>query len=175
MASRCGRAIFFPDKDLIELRINPIIWSDENQVTGELINIYLKDKRLRSLYAKKNAMAISKADTALPDRYNQLTGQELTMYFSANKLQQVDVQKTAISLYYLFDNNEPNGVNKSSGDRILIDFQNGEVDRIKVMNGVQGQYFPEKMILHRESDYNLDGFKLYKNRPVRNGVFITSQ
>jgi len=37
-----------------------------------------------------------------------------------------------------------NGVNKSSGDRILIDFIGNEVDRIKVIRGVQGQYFPEK-------------------------------
>lgn len=97
------------------------------------------------------------------------------MYFHANKLEQVDVQKNATSLYYLFDNKEPNGANKSSGDHIFIDFIVGEVDRIKIVGGVQGQYFPEKMINKHEQDYNLDGFKLYENRPIRQGVNIISK
>jgi hypothetical protein len=66
-------------------------------------------------------------------------------------------------------------VNKSSGDRILIDFIGDEVDRIKVIRGVQGQYFPEKMIFNRESEYNLDGFRLYENRPKRQGVKIIGE
>ena len=97
------------------------------------------------------------------------------MYFRANKLDQVDVEKNATSFYYLFDNKEPNGANKSSGDRIFIDFNAGEVDRIKIVGGVQGQYFPEKMILKHEQDYNLDGFRWYENRPIRQGVQIINE
>jgi hypothetical protein len=97
------------------------------------------------------------------------------MYFRANKLEHVDVQKNATSLYFLFDMKEPNGANKSSGDHILIDFINEEVDRIKVIGGVQGQYFPEKMMFNHEQDYNLDGFKLYENRPKRQGLNIISK
>ena len=65
-------------------------------------------------------------------------------------------------------------MNKSSGDRILIDFISSEVDRIKVIRGVQGQYFPEKMIINREQEYNLDGFRIFGNRPKRQGVKIVS-
>jgi lipopolysaccharide export system protein LptA len=175
MSSRCGTAIYFVHKDIITLQTHPIIWSGENQITGDSIRVFMEDKKMRSLWVKNRAMAISRVDTALPDRFNQLTGRELTMYFRADKLEQVDVQRNATSLYYLFDNKEPNGVNKSSGDRIIIDFIGSEVDRIKVIGGAQGQYFPEKMIINRESEYNLDGFRLYKNRPKRQGITIVSE
>jgi lipopolysaccharide export system protein LptA len=175
MSSRCGTATYFVHKDIIALQTHPIIWSGENQITGDSIRVLMEDKKLRTLWVKDRAMAISRVDTALPNRFNQLTGRELTMYFRADKLEQMDVQKNATSLYYLFDNNEPNGVNKSSGDRILIDFIGSAVDRIKVIGGVQGQYFPEKMIFHREPEYNLDGFRLFENRPKRQGIKIISE
>ena len=97
------------------------------------------------------------------------------MYFYNNKVQQVDVQRNATSLYYLSDNEQPNGVNKSSGDRIIIEFQKGKVDRIKIIGGVQGQYFPEKMIFAREQDYNLDGFRWFEVRPKRKSLQIVRE
>jgi lipopolysaccharide export system protein LptA len=172
MAARCGEATFYAKKDVIDMQDKPVIWSEENQVTADSIRIRMKDQKLQSLWAKHRSMVVSQADTAFPNRYNQLTGRELTMYFHVNKLKQVDVQKNASSLYYLYDNNAPNGMNKSSGDRIIIDFIDGQVDQIKVIGGIQGQYFPEKMILNREPEYNLDGFKLYTNRPKRFGSNI---
>ena len=175
MSARCGKATFFVKNDFIALQTHPIIWSDDNQITGDSIRIRMENKKLRSMWVKNRAMAISRVDTALPNRFNQLTGRELTMYFNENKLEQVDVQKSATSLYYLFDNKEPNGANKSSGDRIFIDFVTGDVDRIKIVGGVQGQYFPEKMISKHEQDYNLDGFRWYDNRPIRQGVHIISE
>jgi lipopolysaccharide export system protein LptA len=174
MSASCNKATYFVANDIIAMQSHPIIWSGGNQITGDSIRVQMEDNKLKSLWVKLRAMAISRVDTALPNRFNQLTGRELTMYFRANKLEQVDVRKNATSLYYLFDNQEPNGVNKSSGDRIFIDFINDEVDRIKIVGGVQGQYFPEKMILKREQDYNLDGFRWYENRPIRQGEHIIS-
>jgi lipopolysaccharide export system protein LptA len=175
LSSRCGTATYYMHMDKIILQTHPIIWSGGNQITGDSIRVIMENKKLRSLWVKNRAMAVSRVDTTLTDRFNQLTGRELTMYFRADKLEQVYVQKNATSLYYLFDNNEPNGVNKSSGDRIIIDFITGKVDRIKVIGGVQGQYFPEKMILNHEMDYNLDGFRIFENRPIRQGIKIFSE
>jgi hypothetical protein len=51
----------------------------------------------------------------------------------------------------------------------------GKVDKIKIVGGVQGQYFPEKMLAHRESQYNLDGFKWYTIRPRRVNLNIVEK
>jgi lipopolysaccharide export system protein LptA len=175
LSARCGRATYYAQRDLIILQEQPVVWQSQNQVTGDSIVIRLQDRRLSSVYVKGKAMAISRADSLRRNRFDQLTGKELTMYFSQNKLAHVDVVRNATSLYYLYEGAQPNGVNKSSGDRILIEFQDGTVDRIKIIGGVQGQYFPEKMIARRERDYNLDGFRWFDVRPRRRQLSIVNE
>jgi lipopolysaccharide export system protein LptA len=175
LSSRCGTATYYVKEDFIDLETHPIIWSGDSQITGDSIRIFMRDNKLYSLRVRHRAMAVSRVDSTLPNRFNQLTGRELTMYFRDNKLDQVDVRKNATSWYCLFDMNKPNGANKSSGDHIIIYFADEQVDQIKVIGGVEGEYFPEKMIYNREQNYNLDGFKLYENKPIRKGVYIISK
>ena len=175
MASRCGKATFLVKKDSILLFQQPVIWSSDNQITGDSIFIRMQNKKLKRLYVHGHAMAISPADSLRPARFNQLTGRRLIMYFFANKIQKVDVLQNATSFYYIYDKKDPNGANKSSGDKINIYFEKGEIDRIKVIRDVEGQYFPEKMLNKRESEYNLDGFRLLENKPKRTGIIIVSQ
>jgi hypothetical protein len=75
-------------------------------------------------------------------------------------------------LYYLYENHIPNGANKTSGDKIFIEFENGTVNTIHVIGSVEGQYFPEKMLEGREAMYNLDGFRWYPERPHRRECII---
>lgn len=175
LSARCGVATYFIRKDMIVLQQQPVVWQSVNQVTGDSIVVRLTNKRLSSVYVKGRAMVVLKADSVHRNRFDQLTGRVLTMYFAANKLAQVDVERNATSLYYLFETSRPNGANKSSGDRILIEFLDGKVDRIKVVGGVQGQYFPEKMIAEREQNYNLDGFRWFDVRPRRRLLQIINE
>lgn len=175
MSARCGVATYYANMDMIVLQRQPVVWETQNQVTGDSIVVRLKNKRLHSVFVQGRAMAVSRADSVRKSRFDQLTGKALTMYFQEQKLAQVDVERNATSLYYLYENEYPNGVNKSSGDRILIDFEDGKVDRIKIIGGVQGQYFPEKMIIDREIEYNLDGFRWYDMRPRRKQLQIVNE
>jgi len=175
LSARSGRTTFFVRKDLIILQHHPIVWQALNQITGDSIDVGLQNKKLRSVHVLGHAVAISRSDSLYHNRYDQLTGREMTMYFANDRLDSVFVNNNATSLYYLYDNEKPDGANKSSGDRIYINFMDGKIDRIKIVGGVQGQYFPEKMLANHESQYNLDGFKWYTIRPRRNQLMILDQ
>jgi lipopolysaccharide export system protein LptA len=175
LSAKAGRATFFTKKDLIILQQHPIVWQASSQITGDSIVVGLKNRRLSTVFVKGHAVAISRSDSAYHNRYDQLTGREMTMYFSNDELEHVFVNNNATSFYYLFDNNKPNGANKASGDNITMTFLQGKIERIKIVGGVQGQYFPEKMLAKRESEYNLDGFKLYTVRPRRYKLTIVDE
>ncbi len=169
-AAAGGSSIFYTSLDSIELRKKPIVWyipgkHDENQVTGDSIFMKLKKRKLETVYVMGSAFAISRSDSAYAGRFNQLTGQEIVMNFAESKVRRIDVDKTATSLYYLFDGTTPNGMNKTSGDHITFFFREGKIDKLKVVGGVEGQYYPEKMIYHRETEYNLPGFNWQEQRP----------
>ncbi len=172
MAAECGLATMWPKADSIALREHPVVWSAENQITGDSMTVHLKNRRIRSLTVMGHAMAISRADSVRRRRFDQLSGRAMTLWFGGNRLERVDVERNATSLYYLSDQNGPNGMNKASGDRIIILFANGDVDQLKILGGVQGQYFPESMIAGKEQDYNLDGFLWRDRRPMRRGLQV---
>ena len=172
LSARCGQATYFPKRDRIVLNDQPIVWHLENQITGDSIVITTMERKLRSVYVKGRAMAVSLADSVHRQRFDQLTAQEITIFFADGKIAGINAEKTATSLYYLFDEGAPNGVNRSSGDRIIMEFEDGKIDRIRILGGVEGRYYPEAMIARSEHEYNLDGFKWIVDRPRRHQLTI---
>jgi lipopolysaccharide export system protein LptA len=175
LAARCGLVYYYTKEERIELYQKPIVWYDENQVTGDTVFLTLEKNRLKTASVLTRAFVLSQSDSLFPMRYNQLTGRTITLTFNNNKLQQTYVERNAVSLYFLYDDREPNGANKTSGDFILMKFNNGKPNTIHVSQGIEGSYYPENVIKRDESQYNLDGFRLYGDRPTYGTVFLKRQ
>lgn len=172
LAAESGVCIYYTDLDSIVLQRSPFIWyasdkHDDNQVSGDTIYIKLKKRRLETVYVREKAVAISRADSLYPKRFNQLTGQEIVLHFNDDKIQQIDVNTTATSLYYLFDKSKGNGLNKSTGDQIRMTFMDGKIDKINAISNVEGQYYPEKMVKGKENDHNLPEFNWREKKPKK--------
>ncbi len=170
VTSQAGSTMFYTKLDSIELRGTPFVWqTQENGITtqssGDSMFIKMDKKRLRVLYLHGHAISISQADLALPKRYHQISGQDMMMFFNENKLNNIEVDRTATILYYLFDGTTPDGMNNTTGDHISILFLNGKIDQLKVTGGVEGKYVPERLLNGHEEDYNLTGFN-WKEKPL---------
>ena len=172
LLAEAGLCTMFTKLDSIVLRKLPFIWysqaeSGENQVSGDSIFIRLNKKKLETAYIRGRACGISRADSVERSRFNQMTGQEMIMHFANNKVERIDVDRTSTSLYYLYDERKANGINRISGDHITITFTEGKINRLKTAGGVVGEYFPERLVKGRESEYNLDGFNWKEKRPSK--------
>jgi lipopolysaccharide export system protein LptA len=173
LAATSGLAFFYTNLDSIILRIDPVVWYEDDQVSGDSIFIKLKERRPQTVYVRGSAFAISISDTLHPSRFNQMTGETITMRFAENKIQRIEVDQTATSLYYLYETVEdstgkrlePNGVNKTTGDHVIVEFVDGKSNKIRVIGGVEGQYFPENLADGREAEYSLGGFNWREDRP----------
>ncbi len=171
LAARSGRVKFFRREERIELFERPIVWYEENQVTGDTIYLLLKENRLTEATVRNRAFVISQSDSLFPERYNQLTGRWIHMMFHENKLRETTVDRNAISLYFLYEDSVGNGVNKTSGDRIFMAFDEGRPRTIRVFSGIEGTYFPENMLRRDPSQFNLEGFQLRSDRPTMSSIF----
>ncbi len=174
VAVRSAKAHYFNRRDLIVLQGQPTVWHEQNQITGDSIVITMLNRRLRTVFVSGRAMAVSRADSINMTRFDQLTGRSMTFHFENDKINRIEVEQTATSLYYLFDDTKPNGASRSSGDRININFTDGKIDRIKIIGGVEGRYFPEEMLRGREPSYNLDGFTWRTDRPRRKHLEVVN-
>ena len=165
IAGTARYACFYTAGDSILLRSAPVIWYRDTQVSGDSVNVYLKKRKLDRLLVMGSAFAVSRSDSLHPERYDQIAGDRLTMLFGAAGLSRTDVEGRALSLYHLYDDTLANGLNRTSGDRIVMLFAGGKAETITVYGGVEGDYFPENMVRGKETDYALPGFAWRPNRP----------
>ena len=165
LAGRAGSVLFHTAGDSLELRHSPILWYQETQVTGDSINVYLKKRILDRILVMGTAFAVSRSDSSHPERFDQLAGETLTMQFRDRVLRQIDVDVHAFSVYHLYEDSLANGLNKASGDRIIMFFADGRAKSIRVAGGVEGQYYPEPMVHRREREYQLPGLLWRVDRP----------
>ena len=177
LAATARYACFFTVGDSILLRGAPVIWYRDTQVAGDSIDVHLKKRKLQRLHVMGDAFAVSRSDSLHPERYDQIAGDRLQMLFGTQGLSRTDVEGRAVSLYHLYDDSLANGLNRTSGDRIVMLFAGGKAETITVYGGVEGEYFPENMVRGRETEYALPGFIWRVNTPrlVRGGASVTAR
>ncbi len=165
LSAVCGKATFFVQGDSIALRISPMVWYLQSQISGDSINVYLKKRKLDKVVVVGDAFAMSRGDFRYPGRFDQMTGETLSMYFLNQQLDHIDVDIRATSIYHLYEDSAANGFNKTSGDRLRMKFEAGKISSITVMGGVQGQFVPENLLKGKENEFTLAGFRWVEERP----------
>jgi len=165
LAAIAGLAQFAPRGDSLILRSAPVVWYGETQISGDSINVYMKSRILDRVVVLGHAFGASRIDSLGFVRFDQLTGETMQMSFADKRLQRVDVETRAISLYHLFEDSAANGLNKTSGDKVIMSFAKGKLVSITVSGGVEGQYIPENILRGREETYQLAGFVWREDRP----------
>jgi|WetSurMetagenome_2_1015567.scaffolds.fasta_scaffold00834_9 lipopolysaccharide export system protein LptA len=165
LAGRAGSVLFHTAGDSLELRRSPVLWYQETQLTGDSINVYLRKRTLDRILVMGTAFAASQSDSSHPERFDQLAGETLALLFRERILHQIDVDVHAYSVYHLYEDSLANGLNKASGDRIVMFFADGRAKSIRVSGGVEGQYYPEPMVHMREREYQLPGLRWRDDRP----------
>ena len=134
-------SLFYSGKDSIfQLFTDPILWANENQITGDTIYLYTKNKKAERLYVFENGLAINKSG---PNMYNQVKGNRLNGFFKDGDIDYMRARGNAESVYYVKDEDSALvGINKASGDIIDMRFKNKELNRVVVISEPKGTIYP---------------------------------
>jgi len=138
-----GDSLFFSGQDSVfRLFNNPILWAQENQISGDTIYLFLKNKKPERLYVFENALSISKVDSS--NYFNQVRGNSINALFdSTGQVYFLTAKGSAENIYYAQDDqNRFVGVNKNSADLIEISFLEGKPKRVKFINNLEGGLLP---------------------------------
>jgi len=150
-------SLFYSLEDsTIRLHHQPILWVNQNQITGDTIYMLLNNKKAEQLRILNNAMAISPVDST--DYYNQLKGNSMVVDFIDGKLHQMQTKGSAENIYFATDYDEKFiGVNHSNAQIISIDFENDEPVKIVFINQLTGKMTP--LFEVPTSELKLNNFK----------------
>lgn len=130
-----------------DLKRTPVIWSGNNQITGDTIHLISnpKTEKLDSLRVFYDSFLIQQDSI---EGYNQVKGKELTGLFINNELYQVDIIKNTETIYYSRnEETELIGINKTLSSSIKILFENKEIKDIYYYKQVDGTLTPPEEFL----------------------------
>ena len=151
--AKCDSLTLSFQDTIIRLYHEPVIWSEENQLTADSMALFIKNSQADKLELYRKTFVTSQIDTL---RYNQIKGSFLTAYFRDNEIYKIDVNGNGESIYYLLDGEELIGLNKSKSGTIQVWVENGKVTDILEDQSPQGVIDPPDPISQNEP--RLDGF-----------------
>ncbi|MFN3345586.1 MAG: OstA-like protein [Chloroherpetonaceae bacterium] len=152
LRSRSNKARYLLQKKVIMLYENPIVWYENNQLTGDSIVVELcedgRRNRIDKMFIYRRAFLASKDSLDRSGKkFNQISGDEMVITFNENsQIARTDVFKQSRSLYYPFDDGKPKGANLTSGDEITVYFQNNQIQSITFRGAIEGMQYPERLI-----------------------------
>lgn len=153
-------SLFYSGRDSIfQLFDNPIVWASSNQITGDTIYLYTKNKQAERLYVFENGMLVNKTDE---DLYNQIKATTLNGYFKNGEVDYMRAKGSAESVYYARDEgNAVIGMNSATADIIDMFFKSKELNRVVFRNDIAGTTYPFRQI--PDDKKQLRNFKWQEN------------
>ncbi|MBK7029116.1 MAG: hypothetical protein IPH45_07850 [Bacteroidales bacterium] len=131
----------FSDSTITMLQ-DPVLWTDNNQLTADTIRIFTGDKSIKLMKLYNTSFIVNKDSTTT---FNQVKGKNMIGYFSDNRLVRIDVDGNAETIYYIReDNKEMIGINKAKGSRMSLYIDENKINRITYFDRPDGNLFPEK-------------------------------
>jgi lipopolysaccharide export system protein LptA len=119
--AECEEAEYFRDTERLELRIKPVTWQGGDKLTGDRIDLFLRDQKLIGAHVINNAVVTSVVDTLkIGKRTNTLSGREMTVSFRDEKMERIVVEGTATSFYNVIEEGEDKGRVRVQGDKITL-------------------------------------------------------
>jgi lipopolysaccharide export system protein LptA len=138
-------SITYSMKDsLITLFDDPVLWSDDNQISADTIRIKVNENEVENMQLYKSGIIIAR-DTL--DEYNQIQAKYMKAYFKNNDLEKIYAEGNSETLYYVKDaDSSLIGINKIASSSVNIFFENNRFRWITHIGKPEGHLFPQKDI-----------------------------
>jgi hypothetical protein len=168
-------SMFYSNSDsTIRCYVNPIIWTEGSQLSGDTIHLQMKHKKMDNMTMFPHAFIVNidKGDSV---HFNQVAGKRMRGYFKDDKLHQMFIDGNAESIYFNRDSGktEVSGMERSLSTRIRVDFEKNQATNIGFYLKPEHKYTPIAKVV--DDDKILKGFIWKpKERPVSKESIIPS-
>jgi lipopolysaccharide export system protein LptA len=157
----CDSLYYSTSDSILRLFHQPVLWSAENQLSAEYIEIWTRNKLVYQLHMQRLSFMINQEDSG---KFNQIKGKSMICYFRNNEPYKIDVKGNGQTVYYAKDENEVVGVNIAQSSNLTIFLKDKKPDDIRFYIKPAGTMYPLGMA--PESELILKDFKwLDKLRP----------
>jgi len=168
-------SMFYSSSDsTIRSFVNPMMWTEGSQLSGDTIYMQLKHKKLDNMRMFPHAFMVNieKTDST---HFNQVGGKRMRGYFRNDKLYHMIIEGNAESIYFSRDSgkNTISGMQRSLSSSIGAYFKDNKVTNMTFYTKPENRYGPLKKF--KDDEKLLKGFIWKpKLRPVSKESIIPS-
>ena len=153
MQGVCDSLIYFTKDSTIQLYQQPALWSENNQMTADYIEVINNNEPPSFIFLKENSFIIQELDSM---KYNQIKGKEMKGLIAESKLYRIDVDGNGQSVYYPADDKTYVGMNKAESSNIILYMANNKIRRITFVKSPVGNLSP--LLTKVDPESRLEGF-----------------
>ncbi len=164
LQGKCDTLTYLMSDSTIRMRVAPILWVEDSQMSGTDIDIKIKESTVEWVLQKGNAFIISQ-DTI--EGFNQIKGMDITSLFKDGDIHHVNVDgDKAETIYWIRDDDGGLiGIDVSKSETMVIEMKNNGISKIKGFKGITETMYPEDDLI--ESRRYLQGFKWHDDARPR--------
>ncbi|MEZ4799428.1 MAG: OstA-like protein [Flavobacteriales bacterium] len=165
LQGRCDSLSYSVADSILQFFTEPILWNGENQITGDSIRIFLRNKNIDQLLVKGNAFIISQSDST---KFNQIKGRKLTAQFYDGDIRNIYVEGNGQLVYYPLDEKKDStgvlkekprviGLNKGECSNINIEVENKQITKLRLEREANSLFSPMKKA--KDPFLKMEGFE----------------
>jgi len=147
LQGKCDSMFYSSSDSILCMFYEPVLWSAENQLSAEYIEIWIRNREVSQLHMKRTAFIINQEDSI---HFNQVKGKTMICYFRDNELYKINVYGNGQTLYYAKDKEDIIGVNKAESSDLVILLENEKPEEIRFINKPSAILYPLEMISKQE-------------------------
>lgn len=169
MQGKTDSLVYHYDDSLIFFFGDPVLWTEQTQITGKKMMIRLTGGKVDSMSIEKSGFIISEEDTV---GYNQIKGKDIFVSFENNRIQKLWVNGNSESIYYAQDDDDEYfAMNEAKCSRMFMEFEGDKPEKIYFIDQPEGTLYPIHEVLFNPKQ--LEGFRWrIAERPVKpEGIF----
>jgi lipopolysaccharide export system protein LptA len=136
---KCDSLVYLESDSVFQFFREPVLWSEENQLTAEHIDLHLANKRLNYIAMIASSFIVSQQDSI---RFDQIKGKNMTGYFINNKLVRIEVKGNGQTIYYAEDKGELVGINRAESTDLIIYLKDSKINRINLILAPKATLYP---------------------------------
>lgn len=137
----CDSLTYSARDSIMNMHGDPVLWSDNNQLSGDFIQAFTKNKKVHKINIQHMAVAVQQEDSLY---FNQLSGKEIIAYVDSGQLKKINVNGNAETIYYPRDDKDSTliGLNKTQSSFVVMYLKNKKVNRVVMTSATTGIMYP---------------------------------
>ncbi len=141
----CDSLVYNSKDSCMTMYRDPIVWNNNQQLLGEVIEVYMKDSTINRAHVIGQAFSIEQ----MPDtvHYNQVSSKEMFAYFKHGDIDEAEANDNVLVVYYPVEESDSSllGLNYTETSRLRMFMENRKMKKIW-MPKAEGVMYPMTQI-----------------------------